>query len=200
VFTSSRFRCAALARWLCEVGVAADSLHAGRRQEDRDATLAAFRAATLRVLVATDLAERGLDLPHLTHVVNFDLPKRPETYAHRVGRTARAFGEGTALSLAAPPERKHLEKLAARVGVAVDLVTFEGFDLDQRPAPGPDPLVPQDATARRDDAPEEDRAARPTWKRGSPQKQKSAFWERARESRRKPHPARPPGSKRRRGG
>jgi ATP-dependent RNA helicase RhlE len=198
VFTSSRFRCGALARWLTDEGVPADSLHAGRKQEDRDATMAAFRAGELRVLVATDLAERGLDLPHLSHVVIFDLPKRPETYAHRVGRTARAFGEGTAITLAADPERKHLQKLASRVGVDVAMKTFEGFDYDQPPPPGLDPLVPQDARGRRDDAAEEDRDARPRWKRGSPQRQKAAFWDRARKARKKPTPRNPNPAKRRR--
>ena len=197
VFTSSRFRCGALARWLNEEGIASDALHAGRKQEDRDATLAAFREGRLRVLVATDLAERGLDLPHLTHVVIFDLPKRPETYAHRVGRTARAFGEGTAISLVAPPEKKHVEKLAARVGVDVETVTFEGFDYDQRPV-GLDPLVPQDTKDRREDLSEEERTAEPRWKRGSPQKQKAAFWERARAARKRQAPRNPNPARKRR--
>ncbi len=198
VFTSSRFRCGALARWLNEVGVAAESLHAGRKQEDRDAALTGFRESRLRVLVATDLAERGLDLPNLTHVIIFDLPRRPETYAHRVGRTARAFGEGTAITLAAPPERKHTAKLAARVGVEVEIVTFDGFDYDQRPT-GLDPMGPQNRGQQRDDESEEARAARPRRRRTSPERQKAAFWERARNARKKQAPRNPNPAKRRRG-
>ena len=197
VFTSSRFRCGALSRWLTEEGVPSDSLHAGRKQEDRDATMAAFRAGELRVLVATDLAERGLDLPHLTHVVIFDLPKKPETYAHRVGRTARAFGEGTAISLAAQPEKKHLEKLAARVGVEVALVTYDGFDYDQRPT-GIDPLIPNNPRQQSEDESEEGRVTQKQRKRLTPARQKASFWERARDARKKQAPKNPNPDKRRR--
>jgi len=197
VFVNSRFRCGALAGVLNEEGTPADSLHAGRTQEDRDAALAAFRNGTLRVLIATDLAERGLDLRRLTHVINFDLPKQAERYQHRVGRTARAFGEGTAITLAAPPERDDLAKIAESVGIEIPLVTYEGFDYDQRPE-GLDPLIPRQDLRRKEEERQRKADERPQWKKGTPKKQKSAFWERARKARKTHTPRNPNPDKRRR--
>jgi ATP-dependent RNA helicase RhlE len=198
VFVNSRFRCAALARVLNEEGTPADSLHAGRSQEDRDAALAAFRDGSLRVLIATDLAERGLDLRRLTHVINFDLPKQPERYAHRVGRTARAFGEGTAITMAAAPEKDDLAAIAETVGVEIPLVTYDGFDYAQRPE-GLDPLIPREDLRRKDEERRQRAEELPKWKRGDARKQKSAFWERARDARKRQAPKNPnPGKRRRR--
>ena len=198
VFVNSRFRCGALARVLNDEGTPADSLHAGRTQEDRDAALAAFREGTLRVLIATDLAERGLDLRRLTHVINFDLPKKAERYLHRVGRTARAFGEGTAITLAAPPEKDDLQRIAEGVGVEIELVTYEGFDYGQRPE-GLDPLIPRQDLRRKEEERQRKADERPKWKQGTPTKQKSAFWERARKARKTHTPRNPnPGGRKRR--
>ncbi len=179
VFTSSRRRAAVLASELARRGVASDALHAGRSQEDRDAALAAFRGGALRALVATDLAERGLDLPGLTHVVNFDLPGTADRYAHRVGRTARAFGTGSAITLCAPAEEPALDALAAALGVAIGRARVAGFEYEARPR-GRDPFVEE----RRAHAAARD-AVRPKRRRApSPERQRQQFWERARERRR----------------
>ncbi len=180
VFVGSRFRCRALAEALVADGVTAESLSGGRKQEDRDAALAAFRAGRLRVLVATDLAERGIDLPGLTHVVNFDLPRKVTRYAHRVGRTARAFGEGVVLAFVTPPEQGFLDAARKLLDVPIELAELPGFDFEQKPV-GPDPLVePLDLSkgrsARTPDGPKRPRT-------GNPAQQKRAFWDRARKSR-----------------
>ncbi|MDR7420696.1 MAG: DEAD/DEAH box helicase, partial [Armatimonadota bacterium] len=96
-------------------GIRAAALHADRSQRDRTAAVEGFRAGRHRVLVATDIAARGLDIEGITHVVNFDVPATPEAYVHRVGRTGRALASGTAVTLVAPEERAALEAIAARV-------------------------------------------------------------------------------------
>ena len=85
--------------------IKAVAIHGDRSQSQRNAALAGFRKGTYRVLVATDVAARGLDIPDVSHVINFDLPDEPETYIHRIGRTARMGKSGEALSLVTPEER-----------------------------------------------------------------------------------------------
>ena len=191
VFVKSRFRCHALATVLTEAGADAAPLHANLSQTQRGETLEAFREGRLRVLVATDLAERGLDVPHITHVINFDPPNTPEIYVHRVGRTARLFGEGTALNLVASAERKEVEDAAAKLGIELHERREDGFDYDQRPK-GLDPLVDRRPPRRRprSDAPRgpagaADRPRRKSGWKGDQPREKAEFWERVREKRKR---------------
>jgi ATP-dependent RNA helicase RhlE len=95
-------------------GFAAGSIHGNKSQNHRDRSLAAFKAGTLKVLVATDVAARGIDIPGVGFVYNYDLPNVPESYVHRIGRTARAGREGEAIAFCAPDEMgelKDIEKL-----------------------------------------------------------------------------------------
>ena len=87
-----------------EAGIPASAIHGNKSQDHRERTLAAFRTGEIRTLVATDIAARGIDVDGITHVINFDLPNVPETYVHRIGRTARAGAEGIAISLVAGAE------------------------------------------------------------------------------------------------
>jgi ATP-dependent RNA helicase RhlE len=89
---------------LARAGIAANAIHGNKSQNHRERTLAAFRSGEVRTLVATDIAARGIDVDGISVVVNFDLPNVPETYVHRIGRTARAGAEGTAISLVAGAE------------------------------------------------------------------------------------------------
>ena len=89
---------------LARAGIAADAIHGNKSQNHRERVLAAFRTGEIRTLVATDIAARGIDVDGISHVVNFDLPNVPETYVHRIGRTARAGAEGIAISLVAGAE------------------------------------------------------------------------------------------------
>src|SRR6202035_4944075 len=104
-----------VARSLIKAGIAAGTLHGNKSQGHRERVLAAFRRGDVKTLVATDIAAGGLDVDGISHVVNFDLPNVPETYVHRIGRTARAGADGIAISLVAGGEElaylRDIEKL-----------------------------------------------------------------------------------------
>ena len=93
-----------MVKGLVRAGIAADAIHGNKSQNYRERVLAAFRSGEVRILVATDIAARGIDVDGISHVVNFDLPNVPETYVHRIGRTARAGADGVAISLVAGGE------------------------------------------------------------------------------------------------
>jgi superfamily II DNA/RNA helicase len=99
IFTRTKHRADMVARGLSRAGVGAEAIHGNKSQNQRERVLAAFRKGEVRILVATDIAARGIDVDGVSHVVNFDLPNVPETYVHRIGRTARAGAEGVAISL-----------------------------------------------------------------------------------------------------
>jgi len=99
VFTRTKRGADKVVRNLLKVGIPAEAMHGNKSQNQRDRVLAAFRSGEIRTLVATDIAARGIDIDGISHVVNFDLPDVPETYVHRIGRTARAGAEGIAISL-----------------------------------------------------------------------------------------------------
>ena len=114
VFVRTQRRTDRLARYLEEYGVAVGRIHGGRSQGQRNRALQDFKTGNTRILVATDIAARGIDIDHVAHVINYDLPQVPEDYVHRIGRTARAGRSGKALSLIAPEEKplwKEIEKL-----------------------------------------------------------------------------------------
>ncbi|MGI4795771.1 MAG: helicase-related protein, partial [Janthinobacterium lividum] len=94
----------------------AAAIHGDKSQPQRERTLADFRSAKLNVLVATDIAARGIDVEGLTHVVNYDLPEVPEAYVHRIGRTARAGAGGLAISLCSASDRQSLRAIEKLVG------------------------------------------------------------------------------------
>ncbi|WP_213773403.1 DEAD/DEAH box helicase [Bradyrhizobium sp. dw_78] len=104
VFTRTKHGADKVVKSLEKAGIRADAIHGNKSQNHRERVLAAFRSGQIRTLVATDIAARGIDVDGISHVVNFDLPNVPETYVHRIGRTARAGAEGTAISLVAGGE------------------------------------------------------------------------------------------------
>ncbi|MBR0970177.1 MULTISPECIES: DEAD/DEAH box helicase [Bradyrhizobium] len=104
VFTRTKHGADKVVKTLEKAGIAASAIHGNKSQNHRERTLAQFRSGDIRTLVATDIAARGIDVDGITHVINFDLPNVPETYVHRIGRTARAGAEGTAISLVAGGE------------------------------------------------------------------------------------------------
>ena len=119
VFMRTKSGAERLARKLASMGLKAAALHADRTQQQRTQAVEGFRSGTYRVLVATDVAARGLDIDGITHVVNYEVPHSRETYVHRVGRTGRAEATGTALTLAAPEELRALQALQRSVGLEV---------------------------------------------------------------------------------
>ena len=117
VFTRTKHRADQVTRHLEAAGVDADAIHGNKSQSQRERALAGFRAGRTRVLVATDVAARGIDVDGISHVVNYDLPNVPESYVHRIGRTARAGAAGIAISFCDGQERpylKDIEKLIRR--------------------------------------------------------------------------------------
>jgi len=139
VFTRTKHRADRLARSLAPQGFEAGVLHGDRSQGQRERTLAAFRAGRVKVLVATDLAARGLDVEGISHVVNFDFPRTPEDYVHRVGRTARAEAKGDAFALVSPEEEGGVREVEREMGTSIPRVTLPEFDYAAPPPPGAKP-------------------------------------------------------------
>jgi len=130
VFTRTKHHADRLAKLLNRNGIAAERIHGNRSQAQRSRALAGFKAGQYRVLVATDVAARGIDVEALGHVVNFNVPKVPEDYIHRVGRTARADLTGEAFTLVAPEEEANLERIERVVGSKLPRVRLEGFSYE----------------------------------------------------------------------
>ena len=133
VFTRTKHRANRLAEKLTRAGISCDKIHGNRSQPQREAALAAFKHGRIRVLVATDIAARGIDVEALPHVINFDTPAQPEDYIHRVGRTARAGMVGDALTFASPAERPLVAAIERAVGRKLDRRHIEGFDYKAQP-------------------------------------------------------------------
>jgi len=111
VFSRTKHGAEKLMKLLNSWGLSAGSIHGNKSQGQRERTLAAFRAGEIKVLVATDVAARGIDIPDMGHVYNYDLPEVPENYVHRIGRTARAGASGRALAFCAPAEMEDLRAI-----------------------------------------------------------------------------------------
>lgn len=134
VFTKTRKSTDSLHERLQEAGFKTDRLHSDRSQHARDSILEAFRSGELPILVATDIAARGIDVAHLTHVFNFELPQEAETYIHRVGRTGRAGKEGMAITLCDPDDKAMLgdiQKLMRKCIPVVENHTYATLALKQ---------------------------------------------------------------------
>ncbi len=149
VFTRTRSRADRVARMLTRSGIKAVAIHGDRSQSQRNAALAGFRNRTYRVMVATDVAARGLDIPDVSHVINYDLPDESENYIHRIGRTARMGKSGEALSLVTPEERATLGRLERTLGKQLDRETVEGFEAPQITAPKPVTIFRSSKNSRR---------------------------------------------------
>ena len=134
VFTRTKHRANRLADFLERQGVSCDRIHGNRSQAQRTQALARFKAGRTQVLVATDIAARGIDVFELSHVVNFDVPAVPDDYIHRVGRTARADATGDAITLVADHELRDLHAIERAVGSKLPRLTLQGFDYEKRPA------------------------------------------------------------------
>jgi superfamily II DNA/RNA helicase len=119
VFTRTKHGADKVVKGLAKVGIAANAIHGNKSQNHRERVLAAFRSGEVRTLVATDIAARGIDVDGVSHVVNFDLPNVPETYVHRIGRTARAGADGVAISLCAGEEIAYLRDIEKLIRVAL---------------------------------------------------------------------------------
>ena len=133
VFTRTKHRADRLTKLLNRHGIHAERIHGNRSQAQRTKALAGFKAGEFRVLVATDIAARGIDVEALGHVVNFDVPNVPEDYIHRVGRTARADATGEAYTLVAPEDEGEVTRIERAVGAKLPRVRLESFAYEATP-------------------------------------------------------------------
>jgi ATP-dependent RNA helicase RhlE len=133
VFTATKRRADIVADHLTKRGVAAEPMHSDLTQAARTKSMQAFRDQKFRVLVATDIAARGLDIRHISHVINFEVPLYAEDYLHRIGRTARAFTVGDAITLMGHEEKDEMLSIERFIGMEVPRVALDGFPYDVPP-------------------------------------------------------------------
>ncbi|MDH5799008.1 MAG: DEAD/DEAH box helicase [Paracoccaceae bacterium] len=138
VFGRTKHGSEKLMKSLVAAGFAAASIHGNKSQGQRDRALASFRSGEIKVLVATDVAARGIDIPGVRHVYNYDLPNVPENYVHRIGRTARAGADGEAVAFCSPAETGELKAVEKAMGTSIPVVGGRLWDAgEQQNAPKP---------------------------------------------------------------
>ncbi len=168
VFTRTKHRANRLAEYLVKNGINAERIHGNRSQAQRTAALAGFKSGKFRVLVATDIAARGIDVEALGHVVNFDVPLVPEDYIHRIGRTGRAELTGDAFTFVSPQEEGEVKSIERVVGKRLPRITLPDFDYSAKPeARLEGPLAGRVAGIRAKKAEDRGRAKAKTARRGS---------------------------------
>ena len=148
VFVRTKHGANRLAHQLSRAGIEADAIHGNKNQNHRTRTLKRFKDNELRVLVATDIAARGLDIEALPHVVNYDLPHVAEDYVHRIGRTGRAGAEGEAVSLVTPEDRPLMTAIERLMSKQVEVREIEGFEPGIRGQGADSPRPPRDHQPR----------------------------------------------------
>ena len=121
VFTRTKHGADKVVNSLHHAGISAEAIHGNKSQNQRERVLGAFRAGKLKTLVATDIAARGIDVDGISHVINYDLPNIPESYVHRIGRTARAGAEGIAISFCDDEERAFLRDIEKLIQIKLDV-------------------------------------------------------------------------------
>jgi ATP-dependent RNA helicase RhlE len=170
VFTRTKHRANRVFEQLERRKVNVARIHGNRSQMQRTEALAGFKSGKYRILVATDIAARGIDVEALSHVVNFDVPNIPEDYIHRVGRTARAEMTGDAITFVAPDEEGDLQAIERAIGKRLPRVTVPDFDYKQRPAEKLEiPIQERIAAIRARKAEDRARAKAKAERRGAPQ-------------------------------
>ncbi|HYM62774.1 MAG TPA: DEAD/DEAH box helicase [Thermoanaerobaculia bacterium] len=163
VFSRTKHGADKIARKLASSGVPTATLHSNRSQNQRLAALRDFKSGAVRVLVATDIAARGIDVEGISHVVNFDFPPQPEDYVHRIGRTGRAHAVGDAISFVTAEDRANLRALERFISRGVPRKTAEGFDYRDSAAEDMTSFGPPIATR---ESQEHSRGGRPSHQRG----------------------------------
>ena len=128
VFTRTKIGADRVVRDLGHLGIAAVAMHADKTQAQRVRALEGFKRGEIRVLVATDIAQRGLDISGITHVINYDVPQQPEDYVHRIGRTGRAARDGDAYTFMAPDEITMVRTIERLIGQPIPRISVPGFD------------------------------------------------------------------------
>jgi ATP-dependent RNA helicase RhlE len=137
VFTRTKHRADRVCRHLERSRIPGAAIHSNRSQSQRESALAGFKRGTYRVLVATDIMARGIDVDGISHVINYDLPAVASDYVHRIGRTARAGASGTAISFLAAEETQELRAIEVLIGSTLPAEDIEGFSYQERLVPNP---------------------------------------------------------------
>jgi len=137
VFTTTKHGANRLTEKLNKVDIKAAAIHGNKSQGARTSALSGFKAGDIRVLVATDVAARGIDINLLPHVINFELPRMPEDYVHRIGRTGRAGEEGQAISLVSHDEYNFLRQVEKLIGKDIKREQIAGFEASAVAPPMP---------------------------------------------------------------
>jgi ATP-dependent RNA helicase RhlE len=164
VFTRTKHGADKVVRGLNKDGIAAEAIHGNKSQNQRERVLANFRNGRTRTLVATDIAARGIDVEGISHVINYDLPNIPESYVHRIGRTARAGADGIAISLCSHDERPFLRDIEKLIRMAIPAS-------GQVPASQPTQRPPQHQQQRNGHNRNEQRNGRNAHRNGRPSRQ-----------------------------
>jgi ATP-dependent RNA helicase RhlE len=138
VFTRTKHGANKLCEKMVKAGIKAAAIHGNKSQGARTKALEGFKNTGVSVLVATDIAARGLDIPLLPHVINFELPNIPEDYVHRIGRTGRAGASGEAISLVSADETTFLRDIEKLVGIKIPTEILEGFEPDPNASTEPE--------------------------------------------------------------
>ncbi|MCA0375478.1 MAG: DEAD/DEAH box helicase [Gemmatimonadetes bacterium] len=175
VFTRTKHRANRLASQLVTAGIKAERIHGNRSQSQRTQALAGFKDGAYQVLVATDIAARGIDVEALGHVVNFDVPVAPEDYIHRVGRTARAEATGEAFTFVSPEEENELRDIERAIKKSLPRVTVPDFDYTAKPQVKLEvPIAERIAEIRKKKAEDRARAAEKAARRTAAQEAEAA--------------------------
>ena len=136
VFSRTKHGCEKIANYLNAAGIKTGTIHGDKTQGARTKALREFKGKLVQVLVATDVAARGIDISNLPYVVNFDMPTYPNDYIHRIGRTGRAGQEGTAISFMSADENKFLRGIEGLLKIKIDQTSHEAFKPKEKPAGG----------------------------------------------------------------
>ncbi|NUN06991.1 MAG: DEAD/DEAH box helicase [Bdellovibrio sp.] len=128
IFVRTRVRAERVAKAMERVEIQSKTIHGEKDQTDRAEVMKAFRSGECKVLIATDVSARGIDIPDVTHVINYDLPEKPENYVHRIGRTGRGFNKGIAVSFCAQEEKPLLEQIQALLGKPIEVIKVSKTD------------------------------------------------------------------------
>jgi ATP-dependent RNA helicase RhlE len=129
IFTRTKHGADRLVRDLAKAGIPAAAIHGGKTQQARQTALKNFKLRRTRILVATDIAARGIDIDDLTHVINYELPNLPETYVHRIGRTGRAGASGKAISFCDYEEKLFLKDIQSMIRMQIEVVKGHAYDV-----------------------------------------------------------------------
>jgi ATP-dependent RNA helicase RhlE len=122
VFVRTRVRAERVAKALGRVSIDSKTIHGEKDQTDREEVMHAFRKGHCKILIATDVSARGIDISDVTHVINYDIPEKPENYVHRIGRTGRGFNKGIAISFCAPEEKVQLQEIEKLINKKIDVM------------------------------------------------------------------------------